>query len=271
MAAAQARRCGGSTISRRARARSGPGSCSYHPVGVHPANSIVLVVGDEQVPNRIERDPLRARQQRRCCRFTIAGEAEGRWAPRHRRNRPDRSRPSLLRTQATSAGDFDAHQPASQAESCDHGSHGPSFPMGAPHDTAPVRSPSPMPPPPKKEVIKVDPTLHVKCAGEAPIERPATTRDIHKAGSMVTSEGTSRLPAHEGEVRYERRSRLWEPWPAADQVTKYFACGWWQMIAEVLYSGWNWNPVSSETSRPIRSASRSWATVRLSSRSGQAG
>ncbi len=53
------------------------------------------------------------------------------------------------------------------------------------------------------------------------------------------------------------------------QATKYFAWGWWQMIASVVCSGWSWKP--SETSTPMREASRSSATLALSIRSGHAG
>ena len=59
------------------------------------------------------------------------------------------------------------------------------------------------------------------------------------------------------------------PW--AQRATKYLACGWWQMIADVVCSGWYCQPVSSLTSMPSRSASSSSATVALSSRSGHAG
>ena len=63
---------------------------------------------------------------------------------------------------------------------------------------------------------------------------------------------------------------LAEAW-AASAATKYLACGWWQMIAEVVCSGWYCQPVSSLTSMPSRSTCSSRATVALSSRSGQAG
>ena len=61
--------------------------------------------------------------------------------------------------------------------------------------------------------------------------------------------------------------------PAApgQRATKYLARGWWQMIADVVCSGWYCQPVSSLTSMPSRSAPSSSATVALSSRSGQAG
>src|SRR5690606_14279109 len=59
--------------------------------------------------------------------------------------------------------------------------------------------------------------------------------------------------------------------PAAQRATKYLARGWWQMIAEVVCSGWYWNDVSSLHSTPMRLASRSWAIVSFPSRSGQAG
>jgi len=53
------------------------------------------------------------------------------------------------------------------------------------------------------------------------------------------------------------------------RATKYFALGWWQMMAEVVCSGTYWK--SSLTATPMRSASRRSATLRLSSKSGQAG
>src|SRR5690606_41747989 len=59
--------------------------------------------------------------------------------------------------------------------------------------------------------------------------------------------------------------------PAAQRATKYLARGWWQMIAEVVCSGWYWNDVSSLHSTPMRLASRIWAIVSFPSRSGQAG
>ncbi len=59
--------------------------------------------------------------------------------------------------------------------------------------------------------------------------------------------------------------------PGRQRAMKYLACGWWQMIAEVVCSGWYCQPVSSDTSMPRRSASSSRATVALSSRSGHAG
>ena len=55
------------------------------------------------------------------------------------------------------------------------------------------------------------------------------------------------------------------------RATKYLACGWWQMMAEVVCSGWYCHPVSSLTSMPRRPASNKRATVALSSRSGHAG
>ena len=55
------------------------------------------------------------------------------------------------------------------------------------------------------------------------------------------------------------------------RATKYLARGWWQMMAEVVCSGWYCQPVSSLTSMPRRSAPSRRATVALSSRSGQAG
>ena len=54
-----------------------------------------------------------------------------------------------------------------------------------------------------------------------------------------------------------------------DQATKYFACGWWQMMAVVDCSGWSWNP--SLTSTPMRSAPSRSTTLALSSSLGQAG
>ena len=56
---------------------------------------------------------------------------------------------------------------------------------------------------------------------------------------------------------------------AGYRATKYLAWGWWQMRADVVCSGTYWK--SSLTSTPMRSASSSSATLRLSSRSGQAG
>ena len=61
------------------------------------------------------------------------------------------------------------------------------------------------------------------------------------------------------------------PAPVVQRAMKYFACGWWQMIAEVVCSGWYCHPVSSDTSMPRRAASSRWATVALSSSSGHAG
>ncbi len=54
-------------------------------------------------------------------------------------------------------------------------------------------------------------------------------------------------------------------------ATKYLACGWWQMTAEVVCSGWYWNDVSSLHSTPMRSASSRSPILTLSSRSGHAG
>jgi len=66
----------------------------------------------------------------------------------------------------------------------------------------------------------------------------------------------------------------WAPIPAGMPhylAMKYLARGWWQMIAEVVCSGWYCQPVSSPTEIPIRAASSKSATRALSSRSGQAG
>ena len=89
-----------------------------------------------------------------------------------------------------------------------------------------------------------------------------------------------RAPAHVAhpdrrrtQVRAGRQPPLVSPArrPDLERATKYLAWGWWQMIAEVVCSGWYCQPVSSLTSMPMRPASRSAATVALSSRSGQAG
>jgi hypothetical protein len=50
---------------------------------------------------------------------------------------------------------------------------------------------------------------------------------------------------------------------------KYFAAGWWQMIAEVLCSGTSWN--SSLSATPMREASSSGSSRDWSSIFGQAG
>lgn len=54
-------------------------------------------------------------------------------------------------------------------------------------------------------------------------------------------------------------------------ATKYLAWGWWNTIATVDCSGWNWNPVDSSHWIPICAASSSLAVCSLPARSGHAG
>ncbi len=55
----------------------------------------------------------------------------------------------------------------------------------------------------------------------------------------------------------------------AHRALKYFASGWWTMIADVDCSGCSWN--SSESSTPIRPGARSSTSLVWSSKSGHAG
>ena len=97
--------------------------------------------------------------------------------------------------------------------------------------------------------------------------------DVHACGC---NDRSGRWAAASGRCRRTaggrgRQAGGERPGPAGQRATKYLARGWWQMMAEVVCSGWYCQPVSSLTSMPRRSAPSSRATVALSSRSGQAG
>lgn len=71
-----------------------------------------------------------------------------------------------------------------------------------------------------------------------------------------------------GGKRRSGRRRL-PPTYCVTLTLKYFAAGWWQMIAEVLCSGTSWN--SSLSATPMREASSSGNSRDWSSMFGQAG
>jgi len=104
-----------------------------------------------------------------------------------------------------------------------------------------------------------------------PADPPLQAGASSAAATSAVRPGAPMAGAHRPRTRpLDARTARTVP-PPDGQATKYLAWGWWQMMAEVVCSGWYWKPVSAPTSTPIRDASSSEATVRLSSRAGQAG
>ena len=100
--------------------------------------------------------------------------------------------------------------------------------------------------------------------GTAP--RAGGTEDVLAHVSLSVSVGESALAGATASLQSG-------PWSYPELIetyaTKYFASGWWQMMASVVCSGCSWNP--SLTVTPMRSPPSSSTTLALSVRSGQAG
>jgi probable F420-dependent oxidoreductase len=105
-----------------------------------------------------------------------------------------------------------------------------------------------------------------------PIEEPddwtAELEDLHATvvqGSLSVTFGG----VHRQKCPKARRAAAVGSPMGRQRMTKYFASGWWQTIADVDCSGSSWN--SSVSVTPMRSSSSSSATCCWSSRSGHAG
>ena len=97
------------------------------------------------------------------------------------------------------------------------------------------------------------PTVGASAATPSPVApiRRNPRRSTVPPAQLVDPDVAAKCTEGEQKVKVVRGQR----------ATKYLACGWWQIRAEVVCSGWYCHPVSSLTSIPMRSAARSAATV----------